>query len=236
MVPTFNHPWVHTSDIFDLTFCFFMFLYLIEGKFLPALLVALLTAINRETGAFAAVFYVCLAFSKHRPQVIVLRAVILALVPYAAAVLVRKIVLGDQLPLESTGQWYTGLTYNFDLLVEALKRPSPIGWPSLLFAMMLLPWITFLRRSTNLEFKIRVAFGFFFIFAITAAVGINAEVRTFIPCIGLLLACSVAAPESSEAHDGPDWDQTSRKRSHRKVLDSRKQKRDWENSSRPSEL
>ena len=108
MVPTFGVGWVHTEDIFDLTLCFFMFLYLVEDKILPAFLIACLTAINRETGALAAVVYVLLAVGKQRWQVIAVRAVILAVIPYVAAVLLRKFMLGDQLALGASGQWYTG--------------------------------------------------------------------------------------------------------------------------------
>jgi hypothetical protein len=197
MVPTFNHGWVNSSDIFDLTFCFFMFLYVVEGKFVPAFLIACLTAINRETGAFAAIAFVCFAFGKQKFQSIALRAIMLAFIPYSAAVLVRKLVLGSKLALESTGQWYTGFSYNFALLTEAFKRPSPVGWPLLLFASMVLPWLVFLRRHTTQDFRFRVTSAFLVIFVITAAIGINAEVRTFIPCAALLIACTVALLDST---------------------------------------
>jgi hypothetical protein len=98
MLPTFNHGWVHTSDIFDLTFSFFIFLYLAEQKFSPALIVALLTAVNRETGAFAGVVYVCLFYRKEKPTIFLLRSIILGFFPYGGAILVRKIVLGHQIP------------------------------------------------------------------------------------------------------------------------------------------
>jgi hypothetical protein len=202
MVPTFSYAWVHSSDIFDLTFCFFMFLYVVEGKFVLAFLVACLTAINRETGAFAAIALVCIAFGKQRFQWIAPRAIMLAFIPYLAAVLVRKLVAGSQIPLGSTGQWYTGFSYNFAFLIEAFKRPSPVGWPILLFASMVLPWLAFLRRRTTPDFKFRVASAFLAIFVITAAIGINKEVRTFIPCAALLMACAVGVLDSTTPKPG----------------------------------
>jgi hypothetical protein len=192
MIPTFAHGWVHTSDIFDLTFGFFTFLYIAEEKFILAFLIACLTAINRETGAFAAVAYICIAIGTQKLHSIAVRAAVIGLVPYLGAVLVRKIVLGDQLPLLSSGQWYTGLRYNFEQLTEALRRPSPIGWPMLLFGMMVFPWLVFLNRNSATAFKIRVTIAFLAIFVITAVIGINSEVRTFIPCVGLLIGCALA--------------------------------------------
>jgi hypothetical protein len=214
MIPPFAHGWVHSSDIFDLTFCLFMFLYIAEDKFLLAFFVACLTAVNRETGAFAAVAYVCFSFGNERVSLVAVKAALLGLIPYLGAVFVRKLVLGDQLslPLESsghwytslaynlalwTGQWYTGLTYNFALWVEAFKRPSPIGWPMLLFAMMVFPWLVFLGRSSTRDFKIRGFAAFFATVAITAAIGINAEARTFIPCVALLIGCGLATTKLS---------------------------------------
>ena len=202
MIPTFAHGWVHPSDILDLTLCLFMFLYIAEEKFLPAFLVACLTAVNRETGAFAAVAYICFSVGIQKWNLIAVRALLLGGVPYLGAILVRKLVLGEQLPLGSSGQWYTGLSYNLDLWIEAIRRPSPIGWPMLLFAMMVFPWLFFLARNSTNEFRLRGATAFFASFAITAAVGINAEVRTFIPCVALLIGCGLA---SSGSHDrAPD--------------------------------
>lgn len=198
MIPTFAHGWVHTSDIFDLTICLFMFLYIAEGKFPMAFAVACLTAVNRETGAFAAVAYICFAFGIHKSSLIAVRAALIGIVPYFGAVLVRKLVLGDQLSLVSSGQWYTGISYNFAMWVEALKRPSPVGWPMLLFAMMVFPWLVFLSRKATTDFKFRGSVAFFATFAITAAVGINAEVRTFIPCVALLFGCGLATTTPSD--------------------------------------
>jgi hypothetical protein len=195
MIPTFAHGWVHTSDVFDLTLCFFMFLFVAEGKFWLAFAVACMTAINRETGAFAAVFYICIALGRdgHWPRwfSVAWRSLLLALVPYLCAILVRKWFLGDLLATNSTGQWYTGTSYNLSELLIAISRPSPIGWPSLLFAMLLFPWLLFLSRAVD-QRKMRVVLAFIGVFAITAVVGINAEVRTFIPCVSLLTAGAFA--------------------------------------------
>jgi hypothetical protein len=192
MIPTFNHGWVHTSDIFDLTICLFMFLYIAEDKFVPAFLVACLTIINRETGAFAAIAYICIVIGTQKLSVVVLRAAMIGLVPYLGAILVRKLVLGDQLPLMSSGQWYIGLSYNLDILIEALKRPSPIGWVMLLVGMATFPLLVFLKKKSDQIFKVRVIVAFLAVFAISGIVGISSEVRTFIPCIGLLIGCALA--------------------------------------------
>lgn len=210
MIPAFNHGWVHTSDIFDLTICLFMFMYIAEGKFKAAFLVACLTAINRETGAFGAIAYICLAAGTQKWRLIGLRAALIGLIPYFGAIAVRKIVLGDQLPLLATGQWYIGLSYNLELFIDALKRPSPIGWLMLLIAMMVFPWLLLLEKKTAKAFKYRVAVAFLAIFGISMAVGISSEVRTFIPCLGLLAGCLLAEvgdPQSS-IRDGTD-DQSS---------------------------
>ena len=199
MIPTFNHGWVHTSDIFDLTICVFMFMFIAEDRFKAAFLIACLTAINRETGAFGAVAYISLALGRQKLSLIGVRAALIGLVPYFGAIAVRKIVLGDQLPLLATGQWYIGVSYNLELLVEALKRPSPIGWLMLLIGMMVLPWLLLLQKRSTTDFKVRVAIAFGAVFGISAAVGISSEVRTFIPCLGLLTGCLLAQVNEPEA-------------------------------------
>jgi hypothetical protein len=196
MIPTFAHGWVHSSDIFDLTFCLFMFLFIAEDRYWMGFFVACLTAVNRETGAFAAVAYLCFATGREKWSVLAAKAGLLGLVPYFGALVVRKLVLGAQLPLTSSGQWYTGLAYNLDLWLEALRRPSPIGWPMLLFAMMTFPFLLFLSARQPGNFRIRAIAVFAANFAIIAAVGINAEVRTFIPCVGLLIACGIVRRDS----------------------------------------
>ncbi len=192
MIPAFNHGWVHTSDIFDLTICLFMFMFIAEDRFGAAFVIACLTAVNRETGAFGAIAYVCLVAGRERPGPLGLRAALIGLVPYLGAIAVRKIILGDQLPLLATGQWYIGLSYNFELFIDALRRPSPIGWLMLLIAMMVLPWLLLLEKPSPKAFKVRVAIAFAAIFGISMAVGISSEVRTFIPCLGLLTGCLLA--------------------------------------------
>src|SRR5947208_8517821 len=44
------HPSPHTSDIFDLTIMFYVFVYLFEERLVAAFLLACLTAVNREAG------------------------------------------------------------------------------------------------------------------------------------------------------------------------------------------
>jgi hypothetical protein len=193
MIPTFAHGWVHSSDIFDLTLCFFMFLFVAEGSFWLAFAVACLTAINRETGAFAAIFYICIAVGREPWLRLAWRSLLLGLVPYVGAILVRKWFLGDLLRAQLTGQWYTGFVFNFNLWLEAIKRPSPVGWPFLLFAMMVFPCLMFLNREMHPQSRARVIIAFVGVFIVTAAIGINAEVRTFIPSVSLLAAATFAA-------------------------------------------
>jgi len=197
MIPTFAHGWVHTSDIFDLTLGFFMFLFVAEGSFWLAFAVACLTAINRETGAFAALFYIFMSVGREPWLPLAWRSLLLGLVPYIGAILVRKHFLGDQLAAESTGQWYTGFSYNLESLLASIKHPSPIAWPFLLFAMMVLPWLIFLNREMDPEPRVRIIVGFVGVFTVTAVVGINAEVRTFIPCVSLLAAGTFATLAAS---------------------------------------
>jgi hypothetical protein len=118
----------------------------------------------------------------------------IGLVPFLGAVLVRKIVLGDQLPLLSTGEWYIGLSYNFEKITEALRRPSPIGWPMLLLAMMVFPWLVFLNQRSAKAFRIRVTIAFLAIFAITAVIAVDSEVRIFYSVCGItnwVCCCSI---------------------------------------------
>lgn len=191
MMPTFNHPWVQPSDIFDVTFSFFMFLYIAEEKLVAAFLIACLTAINRESGPFAAIFYICIAYGIQKPYLLAMRAFALGLMPYLGALLVRKLVLGHQLSLLSTGQHYV-LALNFQSLKEALGNPSPTGWPVLLFVMMAIPWAVFINLKPAEISITRVAVAFIAIFCITLEFGIIEEVRVFIPCVALLFACAIA--------------------------------------------
>ena len=191
MIPTFNHPWVQPSDIFDLTLSFFIFLYIAEQKLVAAFLLACLTAVNRESGAFAAIFYVCIEYRIEKPRLLAVRAFAMVSIPYLAALLVRKLVLGHQLSLLSTGQHYV-FALNIKSLKEALTSPSPTGWPVLLFVMMAFPWIVFFSPKPPQLFIVRVSIAFLTIFGVTLEFGIIDEVRVFIPCVALLFACAVA--------------------------------------------
>src|SRR5262245_41456207 len=146
MIPTFSHPWVYTSDIFDLTLCFYMFLFVAEGKFWLAFAVASSTAINRETGAFAAVLYICIAIGQERWPVLAWKSLLLGLVPYVGAILVREWIVGGLLAAGSTGQVHLGFWHNIQMLLAAIREPSPVHWLLLLFAMMAFPWLMFLNR------------------------------------------------------------------------------------------
>src|SRR5262245_24626671 len=119
--------------------------YMWRNKFWLAFAMASLTAINRETGAFAAVFYICMVVGRAQWLPLAWRSLLLGLVPYVGAILVRKWILGD-LVATSTRQWYTGFLFNLEQLLATIKRPSPISWPPLLFAMMFFPWLMFLNR------------------------------------------------------------------------------------------
>src|SRR5262249_49085099 len=103
MIPTFDHSWVRTFDIFDLTLGFFMFLFVAESKFWLAFAVACSTAINRETGPFAGLFYFCMTVGRERWLLLAWRSLLLGVVPYFGAILVRKWFMGDLLVAGSTG-------------------------------------------------------------------------------------------------------------------------------------
>src|SRR5262249_25127235 len=153
-------------------------LFVAESKFWLAFAVACLTAINRETGPFAGLFYFCMAVNRERWLLLAWRSLLLGVVPYVGAILVRKWFMGDLLVAGSTGQWYTGFSLNFEMLLTAIRRPSPGGWPLLVFAMMVLPWLMFLNRAMDPQPRARVILAFVGVFAITAQFTIFVEVRT----------------------------------------------------------
>jgi hypothetical protein len=203
MIPTFSYSWVRTSDIFDLTLCFFMFLFVAERNFWLAFAVACLTAINRETWAFAALFYICMAVGRERWLPLAWRSLLLGLVPYVGAILVRKWFLGDLLAAGSTGQWYAGFSYNLETLLAVIRRPSPVGLPFLLFAMMVLPWLMFLNRAMDPQPRARMILAFIGVFTVTGVFGAYAELRTLIPCVSLLAAGTFAALRSIDIVQRP---------------------------------
>jgi hypothetical protein len=209
-ISTLSPGWIHGDDIFDLTFCFFVFLFLAEQRYWPALAVALLTSFNRETGAFSGVAYLAFSAGKERMNILISRAGALLVLPYIGAIAVRKIVLGSALDSTSTGQWITGITFNLNQIAEALRHPSPISWLALLMPMMLFPWLFFLENVRDAHLRARGVAAFAGIFAITSFVGIVAEIRIYIPCIALLIAGAVAwrtmysAPAGSSVPSYPE--------------------------------
>jgi hypothetical protein len=79
------------SDIFDLTFTFFYVPICGEEDLLACSGNGVFNAINRETGAFAAVFYICMTAGRERWLPLAWRSLLLGFVPYIGAILVRKL-------------------------------------------------------------------------------------------------------------------------------------------------
>jgi hypothetical protein len=194
-IPTLSYRSMHPDDIFDLTLCFFLFLFLTEGRYWLALVVACLTSVNRETGPFGAIAYAALLFGKERMTVLARRFGAMLVLPYLGAITVRKIVLGNALSSTSTGQWIMGFVYNFNELIYAIRHPSPTSWLALLMPMMLLPFVFFFASVREAERRLRTTIAFAGIFTITSFVGGITEIRIYIPCIALLIACAVQGVE-----------------------------------------
>lgn len=184
--------WIQPGDIIDLTLCFFMFLWLLEGRFAAGLVIACVTAVNRETGAFAGIAYFVLNVGHTGWVALILRVVLLGVVPFLLAVAVRRIVLPGTVALVSGGQTFWGWEANFRDVLEAVTAPRPTGWLMLLLAMLVVPWlVAFVRRPQAIGFG-RMLAVFALIFGISGYVGIIREVRVFLPCVSFIFACVVA--------------------------------------------
>lgn len=193
LLATLNHPFVHPTDIFDLTFCFFMFLYIHERQFYKALFIALLTSFNRETGAFGAILYLCVSIGKDFLPVLLVRVASLATLPYITAILVRRIYIHTDNTFAQTGQWVTGFRGNWNNFVNSVQTPSPNAWPLLLFIMLIPPALLLFRQKQTLSTNLRIVSAFLAVFAITNIFGSVSEVRIFLPLSALLLSGAIVA-------------------------------------------
>ena len=201
ILATLNHPFVNPSDIFDLTFCFFMFLYIHERQFYKALFIALLTSFNRETGAFGAILYLCVWFGEDFLPVLLVRVASLATLPYITAILVRRIYVNTDNTFAQTGQWVIGFRDNWNNFVNVVHNvvQSPSNntgynaWPLLLFIMLIPPALLLFRHKQTLSTNLRIVLAFLAIFSITNIFGIISEVRIFLPLSALLLSGAIVA-------------------------------------------
>jgi hypothetical protein len=193
LLATLNHPFVHPTDIFDLTFCFFMFLYIHERQFYKALFIALLTSFNRKTGAFGAILYLCVSIGKDFLPVLLVRVASLATLPYITAILVRRIYIHTDNTFAQTGQWVTGFRGNWNNFVNSVQAPSPNAWPLLLFIMLIPPALLLFRQKQTLSTNLRIVSAFLAVFAITNIFGSVSEVRIFLPLSALLLSGAIVA-------------------------------------------
>jgi hypothetical protein len=105
-ITTADHNTSIIDSVFNIASIFGSNLLPICGgeNFLSALTVACLTAINRESGAFAAIFYICMSAGRERSLPLAWRSLLLGFVPYVGGILVPKLILEDALAAESTGQ------------------------------------------------------------------------------------------------------------------------------------
>lgn len=195
LIPTFAHLWVLPGDIFDFLFCFFAFLYIAERKYASALGVAILTAINRESGAFAAIAYLAFNYGREPFVRLAFRVGLLAILPYAAAVAIRSAILGEN--FSGTGQ-YLMVSFNLAQISAFFSKPSPVGFPFLILAMALILVGIVKQTMKDQVLRLRAFLATTAIAAISLVFGIVSEPRVFIPCLSLCLAWSVFRPHVSE--------------------------------------
>ena len=188
-----HHPAPQTSDIFDLTLMFYVFLFIMEGRAGPAFAVACLTAVNRETGAFAGVAYFLLRAGQEGVVRLLDVSAAFAAVPYALAIAVRKATYQGDLPSATFGQWLTGVPLALETMAIDLGRLNPANGFYVMLAMFALPAVMLARRPTSPAFKARVALAALAIFGISLLFGLVREIRVFLPVVSLLLAASVAS-------------------------------------------
>lgn len=188
-----RHPEPSTSDIFDLLIMFYVSLHLMEGRVGIAFILALFTAINRESGAFAGVLYFFLRAGAERPVRLLAISAGLAIFPYLLALGVRRSVYRYDIPSSGFGQWLTGLQFNLTGMLEDVLRFNPANDTGLLLAMFALPTLMLWERPTAPRgMRMRVALACASIFLISLQFGLAREIRIFIPCIALLVAATVA--------------------------------------------
>ena len=188
-----RHPMPSSSDILDLLIMFYVFLNIMEKRVGVAFLLACLTAINRESGAFAGVFYFLLRAGTERPARLVAVSAALTVVPYLLALGVRRAIYQHEFASAGLGQWWVGLQFNLvDMLVD-ISRFNPANDFGLLLAFLALPSVMLWdRTSLPNGIRTRIILACAAIFLITMQFGIAREIRVFIPCVALLIAATVA--------------------------------------------
>lgn len=187
-----RHPEPHTSDIFDLALMFYVFLNIVEGRTGIAFALACLTAVNRESGAFAGIAYFLLRAGGERPVRLLANSLLLTIVPYALAVGVRRLVYQGTLPATDLGQFLTGLPLNLATVWIDFKRFNPGNDFYLLVAMTVLAVLPFARRAVDADFRVRVSAAVVAIALVSLLFGLVREIRIFLPCVALLAAAAVA--------------------------------------------
>lgn len=187
-----RHPEPSSSDIFDLALMFYVFLNLLEGRIGIAFALACLTALNRESGAFAGVAYFLLRAGKETPTRLLATSSLLAVVPYALAIGVRRFVYQGTLPATDPGQILTGLPLAFATMWIDLTRFNPGNDLYLLVAMTVLAAMPFARRTMPPELRARIIIATLAVALITLVFGLVREIRIFLPCVALLAAAAVA--------------------------------------------
>lgn len=186
------HPEPHTSDIFDLAIMFYVFLLLGEERLVAAFLLACLTAINRESGAFAGPAYFLLRADSGNLLRVAAISAAFTIVPYALAIAVRHAVYVGEIPSAGFGQALIGLHANLADMATDLLRFNPANNFYLLLAMLALPAVLLAQRPLGVALKARIVAAFAAIFAVTLLFGLVRELRIFLPCVALLAAATVA--------------------------------------------
>jgi len=197
-----RHPMPHTSDIIDLALMFYVFLNLVEGRTGIALALACATAVNRESGAFAGIAYVLLRAGSERPVRLLANGALLAIVPYALAIAVRRFVHQGDLPANTTGQLLVGLPSNLRDMLTDFLRFNPWNDFYLLVAMVAFAVLVFARRPAPAAFRWRIAGATVAIALASLEFGEVREIRIFLPCLALLAAAAVADPGAAQRSRG----------------------------------
>lgn len=187
-----HHPEPVSSDILDLMIMYFAFLYLMEGRIVIAFVLACLTAVNRETGAFAGIAYFLLRAGNERPVRLLATSAALTLIPFVLAIAVRRMVFQGEIPAATLGQWMVGLPVNLATMATDVLRFNPANNFYVLAATIGLPALLLICRDLPSPLKVRVFASCIAIFIVSLMFGMVREIRVFMPCISLLLAATVA--------------------------------------------
>lgn len=186
LVFTFNFKWEHTSDYPDAIFTLLMLAATVTFNRPFLIAAALLGAANRESAAFAGVFWVCLhgfdTLHKVQWKEIIFGAA-LSIASYAAVIALRFAFGGPK----AIGPGTQLVTFPDSLVWSvqyALSDPGLSSWPVLAFAMVvpMLLWIASNYRFFGVTQK-RLLLAALLISLITTLFGYLNELRIFIPTI-----------------------------------------------------